>query len=397
LVCGVRAAAVRIPEAAEYRLVDFATDFDPAIWTPRLQGVDVVINAVGILRQRGTQTFDALHWRAPRALFSAASEAGLRCVQISALGADADARSAYHLSKKRADDFLATLPVDWVIVQPGLVYGAGGASARLFTAMASLPLVPVPGRGDQLVQPIHIDDFVSAVVALVESKTPIARRIPLVGPRHLPFRDMLRELRHALGLPPARLLPIPATLMRAAARVGGWLQGGMLDTETLEMLLRGNAADPGETRRLLGREPRPLSEFVRRDERDAARAYGQLQWLLPLLRFSVALVWIVTGIVSLGVFPVQESHLLLARAGVPVALAPLALYASALLDLALGLASLLLRRRQILWLVQIMVIVGYSVIITWKLPEFWSHPYGPLLKNIPLLVAIGLLYSLERR
>jgi uncharacterized membrane protein YphA (DoxX/SURF4 family) len=282
-------------------------------------------------------------------------------------------------------------------VQPGLVFGAGGKSARLFTAMASLPLVPLPGSGAQLVQPIHIDDLVPAVVALVESRTPLSRRIPLVGPTPLRFRDLLGELRKALGLGRARFLPVPEGLLRVAARGSHWLPGSILDTETLEMLSRGNVADPAETRRLLGRNPRPVSDFVRREERDEVRTHAQLRWLLPVLRFSIALVWIVTGVVSLGVFPLQESYLLLARAGVPPALAPLALYGGAVLDLTLGLATLLMRRRQALWLVQIAVIVAYSVIISWKLPEFWAHPFGPLLKNVPLLAAIGLVRELERR
>src|SRR5688572_5428230 len=124
VVCSARndrtlqAGATRI----EYRQADFTTDFDPAVWMPRLQDIDVVINAVGIIRECGRQTFDAIHRRAPQALFSAAAAAGARrIVQISALGADEQARSQYHLTKKATDDFLATLPLDWIVVQPSVV------------------------------------------------------------------------------------------------------------------------------------------------------------------------------------------------------------------------------------------------------------------------------------
>jgi hypothetical protein len=37
------------------------------------------------------------------------------------------------------------------------------------------------------------------------------------------------------------------------------------------------------------------------------------------------------------------------------------------------------------------------VIITIRLPEYWLHPYGPILKNLPMLAAIYLLYTLEKR
>ena len=127
------------------------------------------------------------------------------------------------------------------------------------------------------------------------------------------------------------------------------------------------------------------------------RVRAQLDWLLPVLRVSIAAVWIVTGILSFGVYPAADSFMLLERAGVPAALRPLALYGAAALDLALGIASLLLRRRRWLWLAQIALILGYTAIITIRLPEFWLHPYGPVLKNLPMLAALWLLLELERR
>ena len=64
-------------------------------WTPRLAGIDAVVNAVGILREAPGQRFRALHHEAPAELFRACAQAGVRCVvQVSALGADATARSA---------------------------------------------------------------------------------------------------------------------------------------------------------------------------------------------------------------------------------------------------------------------------------------------------------------
>jgi hypothetical protein len=42
------------------------------------------------------------------------------------------------------------------------------------------------------------------------------------------------------------------------------------------------------------------------------------------------------------------------------------------------------------------LIVGYSLIITIRLPEYWLHPFGPLLKNLPMLAAIFLLHEFEK-
>ena len=79
------------------------------------------------------------------------------------------------------------------------------------------------------------------------------------------------------------------------------------------------------------------------------------------------------------------------------AAAPLLLYGAATIDLALGIAVLAWRRRIWLWRLQMAVIAGYMAIITVALPEYWLHPFGPVLKNLPLLALILALHELERR
>lgn len=377
--------------------VDLVRDTECDTWLRRLDDVDVVINAAGILREQGTQTFEAIHVRAPIALFDACALRNIgRVIQLSALGADDEARSTYHLSKKATDDHLRSLPLDSVIVQPSLVFGADGSSAELFCQLAALPLVPLPGEGSQQVQPVHIDDFVDLICALVESPQ-VPRRIAATGAFAISLRDFLAALRTAMTLSPARFVRVPMPLVRFAAKAARWLPGALLDTDTLQMLGRGNAAPCDLMAQLIGRRPRACAQFMQDSfERTALRQRALLGWGLPLLRASVAMVWIVTAIVSAFVYPVDASVQLLARTGIPDALAPLALYGAALLDLILGVLSLTVRRRWI-WIAQIVLILGYTIVITLRLPEFWAHPYGPLLKNLPMLAAIWLLMTFERR
>ena len=377
--------------------VDFTRDTEMAAWLPHLTGVDVVVNTVGIIRERGEQTFEALHVAAPKALFAACAEVGVGLViQISALGADEAAQSAYHRSKKAADDFLAGLDIRSVILQPSLVYGAGGASARLFNLLSSLPVLALPGGGRQRVQPVHVNDLVDTVLALLAQPLPAGTRLPVVGLYAVSMRQFLESLRRGLGLGAVVFFAIPMPLARLAARLGDFLPGSLLNGETLRMLERGNTADTAPLARLLQRPPLAIDAFIAGVEAEPLRLQAQLDWLLPLLRFSIAAVWVVTGVVSLGLYPVEQSYLLLERVGVTGALAPLMLYGAALLDIALGVATLALKRRRWLWWLQIGVIVGYTAIITVKLPEFWLHPYGPLLKNLPMLVAIWLLLETEK-
>jgi uncharacterized protein YbjT (DUF2867 family) len=383
-----------LPAGVRSEILDFAELTEASDWLPHLRGVEAVVNCVGLLRERGTQSFVLLHERAPRALFAACAEAGVRrIVQLSALGADEHAFSAYHLSKRRADNALLAGPVPAAVVQPSLVYGPGGGSARLFALMASLPLIPLPGRGEQPVQPIHVDDLVEAILRLLSSD--VHGRIALVGPEPLSFAGLLSRLRHAMGFGAARYLPLPLPLMRAAAALGALLPGSLFDRDSLRMLEAGNTADATATAQLLGRAPRGVEAFVAAPEREVIRTQALLSWLLPLMRGSLAVVWIVTALLSFGLYPLEDSYALLARTGIHGMLAPLALYGAAAVDLALGVALLLPRRPRGLYWAQAAVIVSYTALITVFLPEYWRHPYGPILKNLPFLAAILLLAQLE--
>jgi uncharacterized protein YbjT (DUF2867 family) len=396
VVCTARRPQNSGNPRVRYLHADFANDTEQSVWLARLTGIEAVINTVGIFRESGMQTFERLHTLAPRALFAAcAVSPDVRMViQLSALGADEQADTPYHLSKKAADDYLAALPLSACIVQPSLVYGPEGASALLFKTLASMPLTVRFGRAPQLVQPVHIDDVVAAIVALLHLPPGGgARRLPLVGPEALSFTDYLGRLRSAMGLPRQRVLTLPGALSRLLAKAGRRLPGALLDEDALRMLDRGNTGDAGPITQLLGRPPRPIAAFIT-DPR-AERTLAKLGWLLPTLRWSIVAVWIATAIVSFGLYPVEQSYDLLARSGIPPSLQPLMLYGAATFDLLLGLGIAFLPRRRWLWRAQLALIGFYTVVIAFKLPEFLLHPYGPLTKNLPMLAAIWLLYELE--
>ncbi len=270
---GHRVVAVsrRKPSAASEQLrflpKDFAESMDPADWVGAVQDIDVVINAVGILREHGRQRFESLHHRAPVALFEAAAASGVRrVVQVSALGADDEAATGYHLSKKAADDALLGMQVEGIVVQPSVVVGQGGAATAMFTTQARLPFIPVPGSGQQCMQPIHSDDLAELVVALATNDALAnqykGRRVAAVGPEPMSLRDFYARLRRTLGFEsPARFINIPMWYMNMLAQAGRWVPGSPLEPDTLSMLERGTLAPVDDTRAILGREPRALETF----------------------------------------------------------------------------------------------------------------------------------------
>lgn len=398
VTCGVRQTPKLPDPRCRYALMDFTQDLDPEVWRLRLQEIDAVINTVGILQEQGKQTFTALHEQGPQALFTACRLAKTKLViNISALGADGEACTRYHRSKKIADDYLLNLGIPAVVLQPSLVFGIDGESSRLFATVASLPLVALPRGGCQKIQPVHVDELCEVVLAHLSMPPASPLRIPVVGPAPISLAAYLTTLRLCMGLGNLRIFTLPHWLLQLAIKLGKFFPVPLMDHDTLAMLNRGNTADASSTARSLGRQPRSPGRFLSGPEAENMRQLALLGWLLPLLRISLAAVWIWTGICSLGLYPVDESLALLERVGIVGSPASVMLYGAGVLDIALGLATLFLPRRRLLWLFQLALIVFYTAIISWKLPEFWLHPYGPVLKNLPMLALIFALLKLEKR
>jgi DoxX-like family len=117
---------------------------------------------------------------------------------------------------------------------------------------------------------------------------------------------------------------------------------------------------------------------------------------LRLIRYTLAIVWLVTGALSLGIFPQGESLVLLEQVGLHGQPALIALYGSAIFDMTLGALTLAYPSAK-LWRVQAMLIVGYSIIIAIYLPWYWLHPFGPMLKNLPILLLLWLLHQYKEQ
>jgi uncharacterized protein YbjT (DUF2867 family) len=393
-VRGIRQRPLDQPAGADSVYVDFADDPATTDWATKLQDVDAVVNAVGIFAEHGEQTFGRIHVEAPRSLAAACRAAGItRMVHISALGADEHAQSPFHRSKRAGDDAVRAEVPTAAVVQPSLVFAPDGASSRMLLSLALLPLVVLPDRGRQMIQPIHLADLAALVVRLLEEPAPPSR-IAAVGPQALRLADYLAELRQALGRGRPWCIGVPSS---ALIRLGTLAGGRWVDPDALAMLDRGNTADATEITRLLGHLPRPPGRFIA--PAAAADLRSALAWRSGALlaRLAIAAVWLMTGIVSLGLYPKAQSLALLAQVGLHGDLAQWALYGAAVLDLAFGVATLALRRRRALYLLQIATILGYTLIISVALPAFWLHPFGPILKNLPMLVLLGVLYATERR
>lgn len=371
-------------------------------WRGRLNGFSTVLNLAGLIRDAAGGSLEAVHTQGPKALFEAAADAGVRRVlHVSAQGAEAEAATRYYRTKAAAADHLLHLVdqgrVEGCVLAPSIVIGRGGASTTLFSALAAPPWPLRLGNGRQQVQPLHVRDVAEAVCRLVRVEK-LPRHVPLVGPEALTTEDLTLTLRRWLALPERPFLPVPTWALKASAWLGDRLGRGPVTRESLAMLQAGNTGDPAPLGALLGRPPRRLDAALADEPAGTGDLWqARLLPLRPFLLATLALMWIGTGILSLGIWPVEDSLQLLARVGLDGIAANVALYGAALLDLVLGLALLSRRLVRLALIAQLVVMSGFTVIITAFLPDWWLHPFGPVLKNVPVFAATCVALALESR
>lgn len=385
---------------ADERICDLTGMRAPEDWREVLDGVDAVVNASGILRERGAQRFATVHVEAPMALARACFDAGVRrFVQISALGMPEDGE--FIASKHLFDQALQGLSLSSVVLRPSVVYAPSGSygGTSLLRALAALPWRQVlPGRGQWPIDPLAAEDLGELVARAAEND---ARGIYEVGgPRPMSLHEYQRAWRRWLRIPGDGVVCVPEALVGMQTRLGQWLGRGPVGDSTWRMLRRGNVAAPDAHARLreaFGFAPRALDEVLSTHPSQVQdRWQVQLYFLAPLLSFAVVLVWVLSAKAGFAT-PAAEIERLSAGT-VLESLAPVTLArASAGLDLALAVWLVSGWRPRIAIAGMILSVLAYTLVFGVLAPWMWSDPLGGLLKNLIVLPALAVLWVLAER
>jgi NADH dehydrogenase len=253
-----RRAGRRLPRslhACERREAHLERLTAPEAWQPLLAGVDTVVNAVGILRERGAETYERVHHLAPGALAAACARRAIRLVHISALGLHDGARSRFLSSKLAGERAVAACGANYTIVRPSLLDGEGGYGARWFRRVARWPVHFVPADARGRIAALDARDFGEAVAILCERND--EREVELGGSARRTIGEYLAALRPA-ELRGVILVCVPAWLARIASHVCDLLHFSPFSYGHLELMRRDNAPRHNLLPALLGRAPRPV-------------------------------------------------------------------------------------------------------------------------------------------
>ncbi|MCW3474970.1 NAD(P)H-binding protein [Limobrevibacterium gyesilva] len=154
-----------------------------------------------------------------------------------------------------------------VMLHPTMIYGAQGEDnvQRLAALLRRLPVVPLPGGGRALVQPIHQDDVTRCILAATAIDWPGPRAVVIAGPAPLPYADFVRAVARAAGQRRPRIMPVPAPVLMALAPLTGLLPFvPRITAAEIRRLLEDKAFPIDAMLGTLGVRPIPLEEGLAR-------------------------------------------------------------------------------------------------------------------------------------
>ncbi len=146
------------------------------------------------------------------------------------------------------------------MLHPTMIYGAEGEDnvQRLARLLRRLPVVPLPGGGRNLVQPIHQDDVTRCLVAALDRTWSGPESLVIAGPSALPYRDFVCAVARAAGLPRPRIVSVPVAALRVLAPLTRLRGVSRVRGAELRRLTEDKAFNIAAMRERLGVEPVPL-------------------------------------------------------------------------------------------------------------------------------------------
>jgi uncharacterized protein YbjT (DUF2867 family) len=397
------AKGARLAPDMEWRGANLATLCSAADWAPFLDGVEAVVNASGALQDGAMDKLAASQDEAIRALIAACAQRGVRrFVQISAPGAEANAKTAFMRTKARADQALRESGLVWTILKPGLVisaYAYGGTA--LMRMLAAFPLVQPLVLAQVRIQTVAAGDVADAVALALSTDRLSRQDIDLVEREQHTLGELIAALRGWLGFAPAyAAIEAPrfaGALIARCADLAGWLGWrSPLRTTALAVLADNVLGDPDASERALGRRLKSLRESLHAlpsslQERTFARA----QLAFPLLVSVLAAFWIASGAIALA----HAEAAAAALRGTPLAAqAEPLVVTGALLDLAIGIGLCVRASARMAAWAAFCVSLGYLILGGLVAPQLWADPLGPFVKFVPeMALALAVAALAEER
>lgn len=213
------------------RLVE-ADVHDPRVLKQHFQGMDAVINLVGILNEKGHdgRGFRRAHVDLPRNVLETCKACGVkRLLHMSALHADAGSGPSHYLrSKGEAENHLHTFsaPVAVTSFRPSVIFGPGDSFINRFAGLVKMTpgIFPLTCPNARFA-PVYVGDVVDAFLQALEDRSSFNQRYDLCGPHAYSLREIVAYVARTSGHR-RLIIGLPDALSKLVALLSEYLLPG---------------------------------------------------------------------------------------------------------------------------------------------------------------------------
>ena len=260
VTCFVRPTSDR--SAVDLPGVEFAEGnlSDPVSLLAALRGKDTLIhlaNLMGSTKDGG---------RRARTIVDACTSAGIgRAVFVSSASVFTRMDTETKAARLAAEGEVSGSGLRYTMFRPTMIYGSrrDRNMIRLIDFLRYCPLVPVPGDGESLTQPIHVMDLAGAIVDCLGIEAAVGRTYTLSGAAPLTFNEVIDQVCAAMGVRRIKI-HVPLPVAQRLARLANRLQKRVrITSEQLLRLNENKVFDYADAQRDIGFHPRTFAEGIR--------------------------------------------------------------------------------------------------------------------------------------
>ena len=210
--------------------------FDYELIKKLFSNADICVNLVGILFEKGKNTFTNIHVEFPKMISKLASTYKLeKFVHLSALGIENAKDSIYAQSKLKGEKEILDNFINTVIIRPSIVYSVDdNFTTQLMTLLGILPIFPIYYNGKTKFRPIYCSDLTNSITKIITDDIR-ENVIEFVGPEEMSFKDILGKLLSSIEKK-RLLLPMPISIARMTAHVFELLPKPLITNDQLRLL-----------------------------------------------------------------------------------------------------------------------------------------------------------------
>lgn len=190
---------------------------DPSSYESFLEDTETVMHLAALTGKADPKDYFKINAYATMLLLDRCKQAGVKnflLISSIAVAFKNTYRYFYAHSKEEAENYTKGSGLAFTILRPTMLMGNGSPVFTGLAQLAGLPVIPMFGRGDIEIQPIHVEDMAKAIIRIDAENRYNGETLEMGGPDIITIKDFMKKIPAARGnkVPPVFRLPMGLTV-----------------------------------------------------------------------------------------------------------------------------------------------------------------------------------------